>query len=97
MKNRLGLLTCFLLAACTSAEKKVFSGPVAGLEYRNQNTAPWPWVSVVPSERALAMKDVEFDAVSQQIHFDMAFESHQNAFKNVRVMLIDYTVLPEEV
>lgn len=97
MKNRVGLLTCFLLAACTTTEKKVFSGPVAGLEYRNQNTAPWPWVSIVPSERALALKDVEFDTISKQMHYDMAFEPHENAFRDVRIVVLDYTILPEEI
>lgn len=96
VRNSLGVLTCLLLVACTNSEKKVFSGPVAGLEYRNQNTAPWPWVSVVPSERALAFKEVDFDPISQQLHFDMAFEENRNAFRNVRVVALDYTFLPEK-
>lgn len=100
VKNRVGLLACFLLAACGCADmkKKVFPGPVAGLEYRNQNTSPWPWVSVVPSERALAMlKTVDFEVISQQMHFDMAFEPHIEAFRDIRLVLLDYTILPEEI
>jgi hypothetical protein len=95
VRNSLGILTCLLLAACADPQKKVFSGPDAGLEYRNQNTAPWPWVSVVPSERSLAFQEVDFNLISQQLHFDMAFEEHQRAFRDVRVVVLDYTFLPE--
>lgn len=96
VKNTLRVLICFLLAGCQSVEKKVIKGLTPGIEYRNQTTAPWPWVSVVPSERALALlKDVDFDAISRHFHFDMSFEPHHHAFKDVRVVLLDYTVLPE--
>jgi hypothetical protein len=94
VRNSLGIVACLLLTACTNAEKKVYSGPVVGLEYHNQNTAPWPWVAVVPSARALAFKEVDFELISQQIHFDLAFEPHQNAFKDVRSVVLDYTILP---
>lgn len=97
MKNRLGLLACFLLVACGDDQKFVLSGPSAGIEYRNQMTAPLPWVAVVPSERALALRSVDFEAVSQQMHFDMAFEPQMCTFIDVRVVLLDYTILPEEV
>lgn len=97
VNHRLGLLACCLLTACTSTEKRVFSGPTPGIEYHNQNTAPWPWVSAVPSERALALKEVDFDDVSRQLHFDMALIPYQYAFQDVRIVLLDYTILPEEV
>lgn len=74
----------------------MISGPAPGIEYRNQNTAPWPWVSVVPSERALALKTVDFESISRQLHYDLAFYPHQIAFRGVRVVLLDYTILPQE-
>ena len=96
VKKALGVIPCFLLAACTSVEKKIIRGSTPGIEYHNQTTAPWPWVSVVPSERTLAMKEVEFESISQQIHFDIAFDPHSKTFKNVRTISVDYTILPEE-
>lgn len=97
MKKAVGIITCLLLTSCTGAEKKIIRGPTAGIEYHNQDTAPWPWVSVVPSERALALKEVDFEIISRQIHFDMSFEPHREAFKDVRVILLDYTILPHQI
>jgi hypothetical protein len=94
VEKALSIMTCFLLTSCLPIEKKVFSGPSPGIEYHNQNTAPWPWVSVVPSERALALKEVDFEEISHQLHFDMSFEPNYCAFKDVRIVLLDYTILP---
>lgn len=96
MKKSLGIITCFLLAGCDTSIKKVIKGPSPGIEYHNQTTAPWPWVSIVPSERALALKAVNFDSISKHMLFDMSFEPHQETFKDVRVILVDYTIIPEE-
>jgi len=97
VKNNLGVIVCFLLAGCTGAERIVVRGPTPGIEYRNQTTAPCPWISVVPSERALALKTVDFEAISNQLHFDMSFEPHLKAMQDVRIVLLDYTVLPPEI
>jgi len=97
VKNKLGILTCFLLTACTFPEKDIYPGANPGIDYRNQNTSPWPWVSIVPSERALALKTVDFEVISQQMHFDMAFERNMCAFRDVCLVLLDYTILPEEI
>lgn len=97
MNKRIGIIVCALLAACTTVEKKVIRGPTPGIEYRNQNIAPWPWVAVVPSERALALKQVDFEHISRQLHFDMSFEGHSKAFKDVRLVVLDYTILPHDV
>lgn len=94
MRKALGIITGLLLTSCAASKETIVRGPSPGIEYRNQSTAPWPWISVVPSARALAVKDVDFDVISRQLHFDMSFDPHSNAFKNVRLVVIDYTVLP---
>ena len=96
--KKVGRLIIFsLLAGCTPPRKIVVEGPSPGIDYHNQTTAPWPWVSVVPSERALAFKKVNFENLSRQIHFDMAFEPYNDTFKDVRIVLLDYTILPHEI
>lgn len=97
MQKILGLVICALLAGCMEAKKTVIRGPSPGVDYRNQDTAPWPWVSVVPSPRALDLKNVDFESISRQFHYDMAFDPQSPAFKNVRVILLDYTILPSEI
>lgn len=96
MKKLLGILTCVLLGGCEVTEKIVIKGPSPGIEYRNQNTYPWPWISVVPSERALAFSEVDFDALSRHFHYDMSFYPHHPAFEDVRIVLLDYTILPDK-
>lgn len=95
MKKALGIISCFLIAGCDEIKKKVIKGPSPGIEYQNQTTAPWPWISIVPSERALAIKQVNFESISKHMHYDMSFEPHHEAFKDVRIVLVDYTILPE--
>jgi hypothetical protein len=97
VKKVFGIILCFLLAGCNLQNKKVVKGPTPGIEYHNQTTAPWPWVSIVPSERALALKEVNFESITKHLHFDMSFEPHQKTFQDVRVLLLDYTILPEEI
>lgn len=50
----------------------------------------------MPSERALAIKAVEFDALSKHFHFDMSFEPHRPAFEDVQLVLLDYYATPPE-
>lgn len=97
MKKTLGIITCFLLVGCVGTEKKVVKGFTEGIEYHNQTTSPWPWVSVVPSKRALALKRVDFEVISKQLHFDMSFEPHRKAFEDVRVVVLDYTIIPSDI
>lgn len=96
MKKIVGIITCALLASCTTPQKKVIRGASPGIEYHNQNTAPSPWISVVPSDRALAVKQVDFEVLSRQLHYDMSFEPHKENFCDIRLVVLDYTILPPE-
>ncbi|MBA3812958.1 MAG: hypothetical protein H0X26_00465 [Alphaproteobacteria bacterium] len=96
MKRRAGLIIFSLLAGCAADNKTRINTPSPGIGYHNQNTAPWPWVSIVPSERALSLKGVNFEDLSRQLHYDIAFEPHYFQFKDVRVILLDYTILPQD-
>jgi len=97
VKKALGIITCFLLAGCDTPKKTVVKGYSAGIEYHNQSTSPWPWVSVVPSARALNLKEVNFESIEKHLHFDMSFEPHHKSFDDVRIVLLDYTILPEDI
>jgi hypothetical protein len=51
----------------------------------------------MPSDRALAIKEVEFDAISKHFHFDMSFDPLRCALEDVRLVLLDYYVsFPEK-
>lgn len=95
VKKALGIMICLLLAGCAASETEVIKGLSPGIEYHNQTTAPWPWVSVVPSERALALKEVDFDSLSKHFHFDISFEPRREALEDVRAIVLDYAILPE--
>ena len=97
MKKIAGLLLVPFIAGCQKDNNSVLQGPSPGIEYRNQKTSPWPWVSIVPSDRALAFKNVNFENICQQLHYDMAFEPNYNCFKEVQLIVLDYTILPYEL
>jgi hypothetical protein len=97
VKKIVGVIICSLLTGCSRVETNVLEGPSAGIEYHNQDTAPWPWVSVVPSARALALKNVSFEALARQLRHDMAFDPFSKPFEDVRLILLDYTILPPRI
>jgi len=59
--------------------------------YSHQDTAPLPWVSVVPSERAIEYQEVNFGHIARHLRRMMAIDSEK--FKCINLVLIDYTVL----
>lgn len=95
MKKIIGTIACSLLAGCGGIDKQVIQGPSPGIEYHNQDVAPWPWVSVVPTHRALILKNIDFDNLARELRFEMAFDPYSAPFKDVRLVILDYTVLPE--
>lgn len=98
MKKIVALMICSLLAGCNILERrektKRLEVPSTGLEYHNQDTAPLPWISIVPSERALALEHVNFDALARRFRHSMAFDPQSKPFEDVRLVVLDYTILP---
>lgn len=75
---------------------EIIEGPGEGIAYPQQGTSPRPAIHVVPSERALAFQSVDFNAIYNQIHYDLSFWPHRVALKNIRLLVVDYTTLPYE-
>lgn len=97
MKKAIGVVTGLLLGGCSpNIPSYVITEPSPGLTYTYQGESPLPWVHVVPSERALAMKNVDFSTIARQIHFDISLPAHLKVLKNVKLVLVDYTILPDE-
>ncbi len=95
VKKSTGSLLCFLLVGCGTSVS-VEEGPNPGTKYPFQISAPMPWVRIVPSERSFDMKEVDFNVIDHQLRFDMNYDPHRRFFKNVRLVLVDYTILPHE-
>lgn len=96
VKKSFGVFVYLLLAGCTGTQMTVQEGPTEGTKYPLQDTAPMPWVRVVPSDRALDMKEVDFNVVAHQIRNDLNYDPHHKLFENVKLVLVDYTILPHE-
>ena len=59
--------------------------------HSHQDTAPLPWVSVVPSQRATEYQEVNFGHIARHLRRMMAIDSER--FQSINLVLIDYTVL----
>ncbi len=71
-------------------------GPLPGTNFPNQDAAPLPWISVLPSKRALDLKVVDFSAINNRLRFNMNYFPFVDHYRNVCLILIDYTILPAE-
>lgn len=96
MKKTIGIAACLLLGGCYNGAPSVDTGPDISTKWPRQDIAPVPWVRVVPSERTLALKDVSFTTIAEQIRYDINYAPHRNKFGKVRLILVDYTILPHE-
>ncbi len=97
MKKGVVVVVCSLLTGCM-AQVHTITGPSEGTLYFYQDTAPHPWISVLPSKRAAAFKAVDFAAIAHQIRFDMTYYPHEEKFKDVNLVLVDYDLLlPEKL
>ncbi len=74
--------------------RKVSPTPSLGTRFPHQDTAPWPWVTFLPSERAMALESVDFEAISHELRYEMSFGPHIKKFKNVCFVMVDYGILP---
>ncbi|MBY0500690.1 MAG: hypothetical protein K2P93_01645 [Alphaproteobacteria bacterium] len=95
MKKTIGIIIGCILVGCGPRES-VIEGDAPGTARFHQDTAPWPWVHIVPSERSTDIRSVSFDSLAHQIRFDMCFGASDNKFKKVRLVMLDYTILPHE-
>lgn len=96
MKKTIGIAVGLLLSSCSNPKTEVVATSGTSVAYPHQDTAPWPWVHVVPSERTLAFQEVDFEKIAHQIRFDISSFNHRNVYKKVRLILVDYTILPHE-
>lgn len=69
-------------------------GPNPGVNWPKQIAAPYPWVCIIPSKQALKMKEVNFNNVSDRIRYNMSFEPFKEKYKYVRLVLVDYSIVP---
>lgn len=91
MKKSLIAISCLYLGGCDAIyTANPISGISPGVRFPHQDTAPLPWISIIPSKRALAMKDVDFTVIDHQMRFDMSFFPHHKRFQNVCLILLDY-------
>jgi len=56
-----------------------------------QDTAPLPWVHVLPSERAAHFLDADFDYLARRIRHAMTINPAR--FRDVQLVLVDYAIL----
>ncbi len=54
---------------------------------------PWPWVQVVPSERAAAHEEINFSFVDQAIRIGML--NFPAKFEKITLVLVDYGLIAE--
>jgi hypothetical protein len=94
VKKAIGTLMCFLLGGCTPPRGQVISGPTPAANFPHQSTSPRPWVSILPSKRAMDLKAVDFLAITNRIHYNMDYYPFLEKYKNVCLVLVDYRLLP---
>lgn len=98
MKRR--IIACFLvslLSACTMMkEKPMMKRPTPNTVVASltSDSAPLAWVQILPSQRAVAFKSVDFNYVSKLIRFWML--PFGEKFGKVTLVLVDYTILPRK-
>lgn len=102
MNKSLGVILCCLLSGCgptfflddIARSVKCKGTPDVSQDnlYPSQDTAPLPWVSVLPSQRAAQMKEVNFETIALQVRHDMKFPPFNHKFNNVQMVLLDYGI-----
>lgn len=98
MKKELGaiLTVSCLLVACDQPFRSVkISDPPQWIPSPfHQDTAPMPWVRVLPTERATAYDGDDFPHYARMIRENMIISKVKDHYKNTRLVLVDYGVLP---
>src|SRR3990167_1650823 len=95
MKRIIGLFVICLLGACSSPQnckqRPIPPGDQA-LYTQKMETVPWPWVQIIPSERAAVHEGINFSSIDQLIRLGMV--SAPKRFEKITLVLVDYTILP---
>src|SRR3989338_2965784 len=97
VKQFFSTFMCLCLTGCSSfplARKAI--GPSPGVDCSHQDAAPLPWVSVIPSKRAIEMKETDFERYARDFRYLISIAPYNKKFGNVRLVLMDYTILPAE-
>ncbi len=81
------------LAGC-SYRAKIIEGPSIGASYPVQDEAPLPWISVLPTKRAIENTDVRFGGIASTVRYNLSFYPYRKKFQNVNLILLDYGILP---
>jgi hypothetical protein len=92
----IGLAIGVILVGCAKKEENNIKIDAPGGKEFYREISPLPLVHIIPSERAIAFKDVNFSNISRRLRYNMVFGSYEKKFKNIRLLLVDYTILPRE-
>ncbi|HUX78178.1 MAG TPA: hypothetical protein VMW10_00305 [Alphaproteobacteria bacterium] len=97
MKRAIVVVSCFLLVGCNVTQRRYTrEGPAPGAEFPLQDTAPLPWINILPSKRTMELEAVNYTAIVNRLRFNMDYSPYTNDFRNVSLILIDYAILPAE-
>jgi len=96
VKRIIGLAVGCLLGGCDGQDGRYQStltiqNPMLQARNVRQDTAPLPWVHVLPSERAAHFLDADFDYLARRIRHAMTINLER--FKGVCLVLVDYAIL----
>ncbi len=97
MKKIIGLAIGCLLGGCATGPDNrqnsalMIQNPMLQERVVRQDTAPLPWVHVLPSERAAYFLDADFDYIARHIRHSMTINLER--FRGVCLVLVDYAIL----
>jgi hypothetical protein len=97
VKRIMGLALWCFVSGCETAPDNgqqsmlVVQSPKVQEKIFRQDTAPLPWVHVLPSERAAHFLDADFDYLARRIRHAMTINPAK--FSDVRLVLVDYAIL----
>jgi hypothetical protein len=97
VKRIIGLSLGCLLGGCETAPDNgqqsmlMLQNPMVQEKIFRQDTAPLPWVHVLPSERAAHFLDADFDYIARRIRHAMTINPAR--FRDVQLVLVDYAIL----
>lgn len=94
MNKVLTSLLCVCLGGCSVYKARFIEGPSPGANWTKQFDAPLPWVCIIPSEKTTSMQNIDFQKFTKAVRFNMSFKPYEEKFKNVRLVLVDFRILP---
>lgn len=94
MKKLGSLFLGIFLIGCETPHSNDLNIPKDMAGFHDVGRTPWPWVKVIPSERALAYQGFTFPDVRRHLLYALSDSYTLGKFKKVRLALIDYSLLP---